>query len=153
MTATDWIENESAYSFEAAASPLAPGTYSYWAATAFAVNPAADKAFDADPDGDGLKNGLEYAFLTDPLVTTPSPFNATYDDANTILITLIRNRAATDLQVEIVASGDVAAVNWLPVSVQVVSQIAEGPVDRIAVRPLDTSGTLRFYRLRVQRTP
>jgi hypothetical protein len=154
VTVTDWIENESAYLPEASAKPAPPpGTYAYWATTAFASDPAASTVFEADPDGDGLKNGMEYAFLTDPLTVTRSPLTASRDTLGAILVSYSRNRSATDLQFELVASANLFAVVWLPGATQIVSQIPEGPVDRITVRPMEISGSPRFYRLRVRLVP
>ena len=64
------------------------------------------------------------------------------------------NRAATDLVIEIQTKSDLSTATWQTVSTQLVSQIANGPVDQITVRPLDLPASpTRFFRLSVRLGP
>jgi len=144
VTAYDWIEAESPYSPAASATP---GAYSAWVATAFAANPGADTAFGADPDGDDLPNGLEYAFLTDPLKSTVQPFTAIPDATGGIAFTFPFNPAATDLVVTLLASPDMTA--WQSVAYSTVSQIPDGPVVRVTIRPAASGAARQYFRLKL----
>ncbi|MGI8604569.1 MAG: glycosyl hydrolase [Verrucomicrobiales bacterium] len=154
VTTTDWIENESAYSPEATARlGPAPGSYAFWAAAAFAANPTANADFNGDSDRDGLENGVEYLFSSDPLIFSPSSFSAGRDAAGQIVITYTRNRSASDLQLDIEASSTLGVGTWQVVAVEIVSQTADGAVDRMRVRPQDVGGRTRYYRLRARISP
>ena len=151
VTTTDWLESESAASREASATPLPPpGTYASWIISAFAAAPNAATSFNADPDEDGLQNGLEYGFLTDPLAPTVSPFAASSDAGGKILLHYVRNRSATDLRFTVQGTTNLASPTWQLVVIEFVSQTPDGSVDRVTVRPVNVASPLQFYRLRVQ---
>ena len=103
VTATN-AAGTSADSAEASATPLAPlSAIENWRVSRFgsasATGPAAN---DADPDGDGLANLIEYATGTDPLVVSAAP--APSLSANTLQISF--NRVADSALVYSVEAGD-----------------------------------------------
>lgn len=150
VTAVDWIANESVQSAEVIASPFAPGsTYASWAQTALAGVPAGQIGAAADADLDGLLNGLEYACLLDPQQPSASPLQVGQDAGGRTLLMYARNRLAGDVQFEIVATANMTdPASWQTLPATLVSQVPDGPVDRVTLRPAITGSAQMFYRLR-----
>jgi hypothetical protein len=69
--------------------------YSGWLADFFpGITDPAVIGFNADPDNDGVPNGLEYAFASDPKVAGSTPLQATSTAAKTLACTHNRARNA-----------------------------------------------------------
>ena len=90
-----------------------------WRFTEFGlVEDFGDAANDADPDGDGLSNLMEYGFQTDPSVAEKSPVNC-LKSGDSFSITYPRNMAATDLTFIIEESADLGISDpWTTSSAQ-----------------------------------
>ena len=158
----DVAANRMTYSAALPASPIA-----HWRSREFGTNAGnpAIAANDADPDGDGAKNLLEYAFNLDPLVPAqgglPQSTFLTVAQHQYQSITFSRVATATDLLYQVEVSSDL--LNWLPgasyagagstqntPNTTEVSRSGIG-VETIVVRdnsPTDIS-TKRFIRLRI----
>jgi autotransporter-associated beta strand protein len=82
-----------------------PRALSTWRATSFAAlaGDPATAAFDADPDADGLKNGLEY-FLGSAPAAAETPTLATQLIDSRLALTFNRNPAATDVTATVQAA-------------------------------------------------
>ena len=76
-------------------------------------NPALEASLwgnEADPDGDGRSNLIEYATGTDPRVSEVSPVSATHD-AGALSLTYTKNLAASDIAFQVQQTDDLAAWN------------------------------------------
>ena len=137
-------------------------SYADWQALHF--GPESDPAIvgdNADPDGDGLPNLLEYAFGLEPLaagsagqpIIAVQPFGA--DNARHLTMTFTTPATVTDLALVPEASTDLKT--WLsgPEQIVMVSDTTSGNRRTIVVRdalPLSASNR-RFLHLRVQVQP
>jgi hypothetical protein len=102
-------------------SALEPATIEQWRARYFATTAnAGDAASDADPDGDGLPNLLEYAFGLDPTQADPAgqlvPVVLRQDGEDWFACEFLRNTNATDLTFRIQATSDLSAPDWSEVA-------------------------------------
>jgi hypothetical protein len=120
---------------------------------------------DADPDGDGIGNQIEYALAYSPLAASPRPLAVVRDvDASRFLMTFRRDPRATDLTYRLQTSGDLVAWSTIlesaggaaPAGTALVSdtEIAPEPPLRLvtAQEPLAPGGS-RFARLVIIRQP
>lgn len=127
-----------------------PAPYGNWIATQFGAD-AADPAktdLQADPDGDGRPNLLEY-FTNTPAATaggSPIQLSTILDAGNRYAeLTFPRNPDATDCTYAIERSADLLA--WEPAAVSIIEETAS----LVHVRdtaPIPT-GTPRFLRIRI----
>jgi hypothetical protein len=125
-------------------------TYASWSTTQFpAGTSAGNQAFNADFDRDGLANGLEFYFGSDPSLATPSALNFTRDTAAGVMRVSYPHLTASSLtSVEPQLSTDLAL--WTS------SGITFGPTtaidathERLEARfPLSTA-TKQFFRLKL----
>lgn len=111
---------------------------------------------EADPDGDGLPNLLEYAFGLDPLTAEgglgrPTPG----EDEGRLTLTYIRRTDTADLDYVPEVSGDLSDWDSDATAVETISVTPLDAVrEQVTVRdrlPLNSSGR-RFIRLRVEMT-
>ncbi|MEY4488458.1 MAG: hypothetical protein RIQ79_966 [Verrucomicrobiota bacterium] len=89
-----------------------PSPYAAWRGTVFgaAAGATGTAVFDVDPDGDGLKNGIEYLLGSDPAATDAAPLAAQLPDGRINLV-FARSTAAADV-VAIVQAADSPAGPW-----------------------------------------
>ncbi len=83
--------------------------FTLWRQTAFPPgSPAGDRAWSADPNGNGRINALEYAFGFDPLATgdRPSIFTAVQPSGNALDVSYRRCADATDIRFTVELSGE-----------------------------------------------
>lgn len=87
-----------------------PGAYATWRGSAFAAQ-AGDLAvsgLDADPDGDGLKNGVEYLLGENPTTASASPLEPRRSDDGRLALIFPRDPVATDVVAVVQAAADPA---------------------------------------------
>lgn len=137
-----------------------------WRATRFGVNinNALIAADDADPEGDGLRNVLEYALGTDPSLVTAPPWQPSFE-ANRLAFNCTRNTEATDLTVTVQAT-DSPGGSWTDLARSTsggaftalqggvaITETGTGTLRNVAVRDLydlaDPLHPRRFMRLQI----
>jgi autotransporter-associated beta strand protein len=135
--------------------PPATG-YAAWAAEVFPPGtPEADQLPEADPDGDGTGNLLEYAFATDPVVPGAlPPAEIAEDDGNRYLqIRWTRPANRNDIATSGEVSRDLTGNVWSADPAEVSTTITvPGPgMETVTIRMLEPLGSsaLGFLRARV----
>ncbi len=126
--------------------PPAVQSYDTWIA-GLATPPSSEhRGVDADPDGDGLANLLEYALGGDPLSALSAP-HPQLQHANGLL-RLSYRRARTDLTYVVETATHLATGEWTTAGV---TQDTTTPVGQTATAttPFDAATVHRFLRLRV----
>lgn len=134
-------------------------TFGSWRETNFSAEDAADPAVsgpEADPDGDGLPNLLEYAVGGVPGEASragmPEHSVHTENGEQFLALTYERVKAASDLAFHVESSDDL--IHWDAASTVLVETEDLGNTERVTVRteqPIDT-GLRKFLRLRVELT-
>ncbi len=89
-----------------------PTAFAAWRGTVFVAQAgtAGTAAFDVDPDGDGLKNGIEYLLGSDPVIRGAAPAPSQLGDGR-LSLAFSRSTTATDV-VAIVQAADSPAGPW-----------------------------------------
>ena len=151
-----------------------PETIASWQAFHFGaalLTPANESTLwgpQADPDGDGRSNLLEYALTSDPLAPDASPL-ATGQASGRLTITFSRNPLRQDLRYTVEASPDQAPGNWSPLAISeagaaltavppslpLLTETTAGPVLSVTLRDnvVISSQFRHFLRLRVTLLP
>ena len=133
-----------------------------WRQTYFGTTSATgNSANDADSDGDGLKNIVEYALLTSPVQAGGAPFSVASNPGNMIL-TVNRDATHTDATITIEAATTLGGT-WTPIArstagAAFTALVAEASVNETGVGPIaaaitvSTAGTPggRFFRVKVE---
>lgn len=127
----------------------APGSYAAWEATAFPTGtPAADRAPDASPFGDGVPNLLSYALALDPLATKFHAMPTATPGDDVLTFHFRRNLDAHDITLTVESSGDL--VEWTAATMAPLVLDTDESVEFLEVPIALTPGeTRRFARLRV----
>jgi hypothetical protein len=150
------VRDEAGQTAEASVEVTVQETLSSWRARFFPAaqldNPALERSVwgaEADPDGDGIVNLLEYAFELNPLLPAvdglPKQSFVTVGGVEYLAITFRRNRQASDITFVPEAASDLTT--WETGMVLVGDPDAEGVTyrDLLPARPLKQ----RFVRVRV----
>jgi len=146
LTAADGVTGQT-YTVTARGSVLP--LYQQWSLTAFpGGSPAAMTDATADPDNDGLRNGLEYLFNSDPLAAGASPLMVHEEEAE-FTVTFPR-RTGVPEGFETVEHSSSPETGWGSAPAAAISRAAGGPgqPDTVTVR-LPRTGSREFVRLRV----
>ena len=110
---------------------------------------------DADPDGDGLTNGLEFALALDPRSpqAEASPDLVEIDGEFYLTLTFEHDRRATFLSSEV--SDDLSWWSSSPADLETyIREDLGSDIERVTIRdltPIDFSSPRRFIRLSVQK--
>ena len=154
-------------------SALAIPPQDVWRAARFGVHnltldtQAATWGDEADPDRDGVKNILEYAFDLDPLAADDGGAITVATSGGLAAITFPRHPGRTDMKYEIEASSALTSGGWSAIAsstggaatvasgASAVSEITTGAVKRVTVADVPSAaGTpRRFMRVRVTVLP
>ena len=109
-----------------------PG-YEAWKLASFSSTQAADpmvSGLDADPDGDGANNLMEYAFNGNPLIPgvagKPQMENLTDGGQEYLAIRYQRRKGDSTLSTTVESTADLSAVTWSGVGVQMGTGTAVG---------------------------
>ena len=139
--------------------PVPATGYEAWKLTLFSSAQAADplvSGLDADPDGDGANNLVEYAFNGNPLIPgvagRPQRESLTDGGQEYLAIRYQRRKGDTTLSTTVESTADLSAVNWSGVGVQVGALTPVGTDYEEAVyrAPVSKGNALRqFMRVRV----
>lgn len=126
------------------------GGYASWSLTNMPNTPVALVQSDADPDGDGQNNLLEYAFDTDALVANASPFTIVRAGDGSIWLSYPRRTGFSGLRYTVWKSDDLAV--WTPVTdgyLDETTQAVPGrPLEMVSGRIVNVAGSA-FFRLEV----
>jgi hypothetical protein len=129
-------------------------TFYSWQADHFTFSQKADPfvgSFDADPDGDGIRNLLEYAFASDPWRFDAGVLPKLGVNQDHLTLAYRKRRTATDLLVHLQASTDLVG-GWATLP-NVASTIDSSPATydlQTLTDPTSISGSSRrFLRLNV----
>lgn len=145
-----------ATSTTASATPAAPLPTSYdnWTATAFADAPdAMSTEPGSDPDGDGLSNFFEYAFLLDPTQFDAARVDTAVDPTDGFQISFTLNPHATDLQWTLLGGSDLSdRATWPEVPFSVISEIVEGQAKVFTITPDAPPETSMFFTIELEST-
>lgn len=151
-TGTNFIGRDVAWAFQIL--PLRP--WESWVSTNWLPATATTIAGpNADPDGDGIPNALEYALNLNPNVASsnglPTCSTFTTNAQTYSALTFTRVKTATDLTYQPSATGDLTSGTWTPLT-NIVSLIDKGATEAVTVSDfIPVAGnTTRFYQLRVQ---
>ena len=155
--------DEGSYAF--AVSGLALSPVESWRLARFGgIANAGNAADTADPDGDGLRNTLEYGFTLDPNVPSLAGIPTVRVNAGGYLeIQFTRNTANTDLTYTVQASSDL--VTWTPIASSTagavtvasgahsVAEAGGGAIKTVTVEDSQpaSAGSVRFLRVRLVR--
>jgi hypothetical protein len=122
---------------------------------------------DADPDGDGLSNLMEYALNTEPKTYEYSPLTTVRDSNGLLNFTFVRNPGNSDVSYWVEASNSMQSNDWTTIASSTaggvtvqsgasgVNEVDDGALKRVTVT--DAAGAAgqssRFMRLRITLTP
>jgi glucose/arabinose dehydrogenase len=147
--------------------PPAPDHRGAWEKANYLPGQFIDDAFDTD--GDGIVDGLEYAWGFNPRARNESSDGLRVDASNVaggtpLLITFRRDPSATDLTYRLQGSPDLGT--WTDLTVSVAGAVPTGPgfqseseipdqapFRAVSVKDPTPNGTLRFIRLQLERQP
>jgi hypothetical protein len=115
-----------------------------------------DAALEADPDGDGIPNILEFALGGDPLIPNtaalPAMSMVSHDNTPHLRLSVPRNPEATDLIFTVEVSADL--ITWSHTEGTDIVTTEDTPTILIVEDAVPmTPGSPRFIRLRVELTP
>jgi len=122
----------------AAPPPIAQWRQGWWGTTA-ATGPA---AYDADPDGDGVANLLEYAFGGNPLDSARTPLPQPGSADGRLALTFNRNLTNTDLTITVQATDSLKG-SWIDLAESVSGTSMTALLGGIAVTETGTGATRR----------
>ncbi len=127
-----------------------------WQSSHFTTEEIADATISgpqADPDGDGVANFLEYAFGLDPMTPAreglPVLNTARIDGADYLSLSFSRLKTSDDLTYVVEVSSDLA--RWSPLGATVQTVVDRGEREIVTVRDSVPVGSVaqRFLRVRV----
>ncbi|MFO7640663.1 MAG: hypothetical protein R6X17_05180, partial [Candidatus Competibacteraceae bacterium] len=114
-------------------------------------------SWDADPDGDGVANLMEYALGTSPTAETSGPTAAVAEDqggVERLTLMFVRPVGLPDIEYLVEVSGQLDAVEWTVLEELEITPIEGTDTERVVARDpvsADDAGTeRRFIRLRVR---
>lgn len=144
--------------FTLTGNPIA-GSYAAWIKDAFTTVEQASTAvsgMNADPDGDGRTNFLEFALATSPKQRDLPDIRFTWSDVGSDrhpALTFRRPAGATGILYQLMAGDDL--VNWDPVATTpVATNPLGGGVEEVVFRDSDTNAApRRFLRIKVTSVP
>lgn len=108
--------------------------------------PADARAFNADPDGDGQGNGLEYAIGTDPMRAAPPVSPAVTHDGGNVRVSYGLSAVRDDISYTVQQSEDLTS-GWIDLS----SDIEPADAGAMVGASVAATAERSFFRLRVER--
>lgn len=142
---------ESDLSAELSATTLHPFTsYASWLEGGLVEFSEQERLPSSDPDGDGMVNLMEFAFLTDPARPGVSPFRINWRNDHGVELEFVWNWRAGGITWDVLHGDDLSNVAaWTVVDPGSMFIARDGDVDRITVSPEAVFPDRGFYVLRV----
>ncbi len=136
--------------------PLTGQSYDEWKTENFTPEELEDPEIsgpDADPEGDGISNAMEYGFGSDPWIRELAPVRmGTVADAGVTFVTLTypASTTAADAVFGVRSSANRSA--WTVETTEEIERIPTGGVDEVTLKVLTPADewTLRFYQLTLE---
>jgi hypothetical protein len=128
--------------------PLA--TFAEWRDDRLQNLPAELQTMEADPDGDGIPNLLEFAFLRNPTTPGPNPVRAGSGSAGTVTLTFPWNHRAENLTWQIRQGTDLRdRANWLIIEPESVSTTPQGDINLLEITLPAANTPANFFSVEV----
>ncbi|MGI8602453.1 MAG: metallophosphoesterase family protein [Verrucomicrobiales bacterium] len=138
------------------------GGLAAWMRRHFFAAQTTDSAMDADPDGDGMINAVEYAFVRDPWLSDAEDMLMVSTKSDGLELTVeLPAPLPTDVYYAVEMSGDLSPTSWTPIAERspfhpwatatILRMIPIVPRKQRLVLslPFSNVATRRFFRLRV----
>lgn len=127
--------------------PAGMSGYAAWAANKLTVGQ--DSAFNADPDGDGLLNGIEFVLGTEPGSGTANGLPTLQDTGDSIVFTFRRTHDSQPLDPHVEVSDSMAGGTWTAITAGISFQPDGETADIVTVTIPKAARTKLFARLTV----
>ncbi|MEP4077250.1 sulfatase-like hydrolase/transferase [Haloferula sp.] len=101
---------------------------------------------DSDSDSDGLTDGLEYFFLTNPSQSQPNPFAISRNLSGCLEIRFPLNAVLSGVDWDLIYSKDLTG-DWKPISCAITTESSDGSADQLLAVPAPTGDDTGFFRL------
>jgi len=142
-----WALQTSGNNLVLAYNPAGMSGYAVWAAGK--LSGGQDATFNADPDGDGIPNGIEFVLGTEPGSSTASGLPTLQDTGDNLVFTFRRTHEAASLDPHVETSDSLVGGTWSAVTTGISVQPDGENADIVTVTIPKGGKTRLFARLTV----